>query len=469
MYEPFFGLTKRPFAAVPCPDQYYPAATIEAARQTLARCIRRAEGPAMVIGPAGTGKTLLCHCLAKELAAEFQVVLLAGQGLDTRRALLQAILYGLGQRYRGMDEGELRLALVDHLTSAEASPAAMVLLADEAHAMPLRLLDEIRVIGHVVHGNEARTRIVLAGGPLLEERLANPKLDSFSQRLAARCYLEAFNRGETETYIQTQLDNAGGCGGEVFPTDACQSVYQATDGVPRLVNHICDHVLLLALAAGKSVIRPEHVEEAWADLQQLPTPWNGEGKEAQSGGNVVEFGGLDDEPEAVGRPAAPSLTCDASHTAVTTALGAPARDPLSPEPAERIRQIETLISHLEEPGDFQPAGPTGPEVEMVIEDFGNPFGEPFEEEEMVVDRFPRSATRVATDEGPEMRDEGRGTRDEGRGMRDEGREMKDEGREMKDEGREMRDEEPATPMMPPRRKPKYGQLFARLRREAVSR
>ena len=86
MYEAFFGLTKRPFASVPCPDQYYAAATIEAARQTLARCIRRAEGPAMVIGPAGTGKTLLCRVLAEEFEGQFQVVVVTGQGLDTRRA-----------------------------------------------------------------------------------------------------------------------------------------------------------------------------------------------------------------------------------------------------------------------------------------------------------------------------------------------------------------------------------------------
>ncbi len=227
--------------------------------------------------------------------AEFHVVQVTGQGLGTRRALLQAILYGLGRRFRGMDEGELRLALVDYLTSTEASPAPMALLLDEAHALPLRVLDEIRVLGHVVHGGQSQVRTVLAGGPLLEERLASPKLESLSQALAARCYLEALNRQETEDYVRAQLDQSGRRGGDVFPTDTCQSIHQATDGVPRLINHLCDHVLLLAYAAGKAVVLPEHVEEAWADLQQLPTPWNGERKEAQSAGGVVEFGGLDDE------------------------------------------------------------------------------------------------------------------------------------------------------------------------------
>ena len=74
MYEAFFGLTKRPFASVPCADQYYPAGTVEAARQTLVRCIQRAEGPAMLVGPSGTGKTLLCQVLAERFKAQFEVV-----------------------------------------------------------------------------------------------------------------------------------------------------------------------------------------------------------------------------------------------------------------------------------------------------------------------------------------------------------------------------------------------------------
>ena len=373
-----------------------------------------------------------------------------------------------------MDEGELRLALVDHLTSAEVLPAGMVLLVDEAHALPLRLLDEIRVLGHVVHGGDARVRIVLAGGPLLEERLASPKLESLSQGLAARCYLEALNRCETEDYVHAQIDKAGGRGSELIPPDACQSVYQATDGVPRLVNHVCDHVLLLAYAAGRSVIRPEHVEEAWADLQQLPTPWNGEGKKQESAGNLVEFGGLDDEPEATGGPALPAPACDVPDTAGSDVDGAPSQTsevfetsevfPAGGTPARstlpRAGGANPADRDLDFPSgrgrDFQPTGPDGPEVEMVIEDFGNPFGEPFEEEEPVVDRYTG-------------RDEARETGDGGRGAGVEGSKAATSGRDLRDEGRGMRDEGPESPAMPERRQPRFGQLFARLRGEAASR
>ena len=116
MYETFFNLNQRPFGCVPRVDQYYPAASIEAARATLARCLERAEGVGLLVGPAGTGKTLLCQLLAEQFKGEFQVALLGSGRIATRRALLQAILYELGQPYRGMDEGELRLSLAEHLT-----------------------------------------------------------------------------------------------------------------------------------------------------------------------------------------------------------------------------------------------------------------------------------------------------------------------------------------------------------------
>ena len=108
---------------------------------------------------------------------------------------------------------------------------------------------------------------------------------------------------------------------------------------------------------------------------------------------------------------------------------------MSPEPAEQLQRIETLIGRLEEePRDFQPAGSPGPEVEVVIEDFGNPFGEPFQEEEIVVDRFaaamesrPCAREQDGEDDGGGRRNEGRRARDEGRGTRDEGWGARDDG------------------------------------------
>ncbi len=388
MYGTYFDLEQLPFASVPQVDQYFPGAAIEAARTTLARCIERGKGAGMVVGPSGTGKTLLCRVLAEQFRGSFRVAMLSSGRLSTRRALLQAILYELGRPYRQMDEGELRLALVEYLIAAEECPRGMVLLVDEAHSLPLSLLEEIRMLTNVTRDTEPAVRLVIAGGSVLEERFASPKLDSFSQRLVARCYLEAFNRTETQEYIHARIGSAGGDAGRVFPAEACQSVYQATGGVPRLINQVCDHALLLAYVGGRETLEPAQIEEAWADLQQLPTPWNGESADQSADSGVIEFGGLDeqstgpdaqpptDERSTDGESAAPSLRISPEIDQAELPGG---------EPSEQLEQIEEMLAEVEE--DFQPAGSIMPEVELVFDAPDDPFGEQFEHEEVVADRY----------------------------------------------------------------------------------
>jgi type II secretory pathway predicted ATPase ExeA len=376
MYNAHFGFTRRPFAAAPQVNQYFPATAIEAARQTLARCIERAEGAAVVVGPSGTGKTLLCQVLAAHFKDSLKVVLLPSGRLSTRRNLLQAILYELGQAYRGMDEGELRLALVDHLATSEDCAPGVVLLVDEAHSLPLRLFEEIRLLTDAVRQGQTQVRLVMAGGCALEERVAHPRLDSFSQRLVARCYLESLSRTETYDYIQAQVAATGAAAQKIFPAEACRAVYQATDGVPRLVNQVCDHALLLAYAAGRRQLDAAQVEEAWADLQQLPAPSSEESP--RDGGSVIEFGGLDDSSADGDQPAARKATLPPLRLLPET----DGSDALLDGSARRLQCIEQMLGSVEE--DFEPAGSIGPELELVFED---PFAEEFEKEEVVTDHY----------------------------------------------------------------------------------
>ncbi len=378
MYEANFGLDRRPFSSVPRTDQYYPATTIESSRQTLDRAVQRAEGVGLVVGPAGTGKTLLCQMLAEQFRESFQVAMLCCGRLSTQKALLQAILFGLKQPYRGMDEGELRLALVDYVTADEDCPNGIVLVVDEAHTLPLRLFEEIRLLTNLAKDNRPRIRLVMVGGPLLEERFANPKLESFSQRIVARCYLEPLTRAETQQYIQRQVSRAGAGDEPIFSTEACRAVHQATDGVPRLVNQLCDHAMLLAFSNGQSRINTGCVEEAWADLQQLPTPYAG-GHEADTGA-VIEFGGLDDEPsETTGPDSTDSCEDDADPSVLALRVA-----PLTED--RPVKPVDGAEDNSDE--DFQPAGSIGPELELVFDDGRDPFGEPFEEEEVVSDGHP---------------------------------------------------------------------------------
>jgi len=387
MYEAHFGLNRRPFPPAPDPHYYFPAGAIEAARGNLLRCLQRGEGTGLVIGRSGTGKTLLCQVLGEQLRSELAVVHLCSGRLGSRSALYQAILHGQQRSYRGMDEGELRLALVDYLTSGDDPPKGLVLLVDEAHTLPLRLLDEIRMLTNLVCSGQPRVRVLLAGDPVLEERLASPKLESFSQRLVVRCYLESFRRAETEQYVRAQIDAAGGAAARLFPAEAATAVHQATEGVPRLVNQLCDHALVLACADGDSSVDVARVETAWADLQQLPAPWSPEAPEG-TGPSVIEFGGLEEESPA---------RDDLGSTAPADAAWLSAEEDSNIQVARLERAVSALANHPagdSEEGYFRPAGVIGPEADLSFEDLRGPLAEPFAEEEEIVQPY-RAAAATA--------------------------------------------------------------------------
>jgi type II secretory pathway predicted ATPase ExeA len=385
MYEMAFGFHLRPFAAPPTVALYFPAANMEKSRTALARCIDHDGGPGLIVGPAGVGKSLLCLMLAEQFKGRFRVVILASARLCTRRALLQNILFELGLPYRDMEEGELRLSLIDFLANDERAAQGMLLIVDEAHCLPTRLLEEIRMITNLVRDGRPRVRLILAGSARLEERFASPKLESFNQRVAVRSYLEALNREETRAFVASQLAAAGRSANEVFTSLALDAIYDATGGVPRMINQVCDHALILSAVDGQELIDAAGIQEAWSDLQQLPAPWHMESKPTE---NVVEFGRLD-APES-SRPLA---------AAKPGGVAWP-----TPDPLEQLSQIEESVAaageglenwnstfstnnEREDEDHFQPAGVIGPEVELVFHGPHAPFEEAFLEEEIVIDRY----------------------------------------------------------------------------------
>lgn len=414
MYEEFFALRQRPFTPAPQVSRYFPAETIELARGTVARCLDRSEGVALVVGPSGTGKTLLCQMLRARLDADSSVVMLCCGRLTSLESLYQTILFQLGRPYRGMSENELRLDLVNYLTDVAIGEQRLILLIDEAHTLSLKLLDEIRMLTNAAsHLGEPHVRVLLSGSPLLEERFTHPKLEPFSQRITTRCYLESFRQEETRQYIHAQIDAVGGDGTKLFTTKATKAVFQATDGNPRLINQLCDHALLFGAQEGKTRIDEREVEIAWADLQQLPTPWNDEPVDSAS---VIEFGTLDDAPCGASISSS-SKSKTISHKNTTTddlladltvsssepsEVGFPEEDfskedcleeqlpepTVSLDPQEVEETIETILADLLQ--DPQPE-PEKEKIEIIsvaskpsLDSAGNPFSEEFESEEEVV-------------------------------------------------------------------------------------
>jgi len=381
MYESHFLLSQRPFTPAPAVDAFIPLGSTEEARLKLIRCIERSEGPGLVIGPAGTGKSLVSQLLAAHFRGKLQVAYLSGARLGTRRALLQNILFELKLPYRDLDEGELRLSLIDHLEPRAGGPEGLLLIIDEAHCLPLRLIEELRLLTNVVSHGQTRVRLVLAGGMALEERLSNPKLESFHQRIAARCYLQPLNREETLQYVQQQIRRCGGSAESLFTADAQAAIHTASDGIPRLINQLCDHGLMLAALGGKRQLDAAGIDEAWADLQQLPLPLAdepigvGSGNGRSSG--IVEFGPLGDLPPVVAGTIGPDMASAAvaNLESISQALHSLDGGPSPSGPA--------IVTH----DDFSPAALAGTEVELRFHAGHDPFGGNWEDEEVVIDRY----------------------------------------------------------------------------------
>jgi type II secretory pathway predicted ATPase ExeA len=379
--------TDRPFLSHPQLAKYFPAASIEDARRRLGRSIERGEGPGVVVGAAGTGKSMLLQVLAAQYHERFDVVLLACAQMHTRRGLLQAIHFELGLDHQQRDEGELRLSLLDHLLSAESSAHALLLLVDEAQALPTQLIEEIRILSNLARNGSPRVRVVLAGLPSLEEKLASPELESFSQRLAARCSLAPFARAETNEYVQAQVAICGAEPKQVFAADAWDVLFDITDGVPRLVNQLCDRAMLLADERKAAIVSGSIIQNAWADLQQLPSSFDTAREIEPQRSNapvVVEFGTLSSD-----------IRCETDQDATYKGPAC-----YSKAPDEALRFEAAITSAKSKIDDHQASPPAAEQrfweppaskhrprtLDDCVPVAVDPFADQFEEEEVVLDR-----------------------------------------------------------------------------------
>jgi type II secretory pathway predicted ATPase ExeA len=352
--------------ASPRTQFYHAAAEMDGAVKGVERCIRRAEGVALVVGPPGTGKSLLLLKLAEQVRDDFDVALLTGASICTRRALWQSILAAIGEPYRGIDEADLRIGVVERIRGLAAAGSGLVILVDEAHTLPTRLIEELRLLTNVPTPLPA-VHIVLAGGLRLEELLGTPRMASLAQRIAVRGYLEPLDHAETLAYLQTQVTAAGLEWERLFAAGCDDAVYRVTEGVPRLINQVCDQALVL-VAESDRLVTPADIAAAWGEIQRLPVPAGlepgrraGESTARTAAGfdaagctglggelagddlEVIEFGAGDDRGCGAGR-----------------------RQPAAGELAD-------------------PWG--GPDVELVFDAGGDPFEEFFADEEQVVERY----------------------------------------------------------------------------------
>jgi len=388
--------SSRPFLATPRVDFYHPARGIDAAVHGLDRLVRRSEGIGLVVGPPGTGKSLLLAKVAESVGDDFAVALLSGARICTRRALWQSILAAIGEPYRGIDEGELRIGVVERIRGLAATGSGLVVLVDEGHTLPTRLIEELRQLTNIPTPMPA-VHIVLAGTAELEEILGSPKMESLAQRIGARHYLEPLDHAETVAYVRTQMRMAGLDWDTAFEPGCDDAVFSATDGVPRLINQLCDNALVAGAEAGRARVTPAGIAAAWSEIQRLPPP------AALAAGAMERNPG---ESEAAAVPEGIETADEFGSAFMLDGADAFGSDAGVVEfgsfADDAVLETDAVASSVSRhSGDLDVGGPAargdaaapvgdpwqGPEVELVFDAAVDPFEEYFEQEERVMERY----------------------------------------------------------------------------------
>jgi general secretion pathway protein A len=277
MYATLFGLKQDPFAMTPDPGFLLMTSRQREALAGLVYAILARKGFAALIGEAGTGKTTLLNKLMTTLAekrALFSVVL---NPTLTPQEFLECALTDFGIRDLPQSKTQRLLALDRLLLEADKKGSSCVLIVDEAHKLSSEVLEEIRLLSNFERPEGKLLQIILAGQPALGDVLDRYELQQLKQRVAVRLRIGRLTAAELQGYVAHRWKSAGGSQ-HPFSESALERLALYSEGIPRVVNAVCDNALMLAVAEGMVHVTEQHIQEAAHDLALIPAPANGNGK-----------------------------------------------------------------------------------------------------------------------------------------------------------------------------------------------
>jgi len=267
MYNAFFGLKESPFNLTPDPAFLYRSRQHEEALANLIYGVQSRKGFIVLTGEVGTGKTTMLECLRDFLAARhIDFAFLFNSRLNVEQ-FFELIAYDLDLRCGRRSKTEVLIALNQLLIENTNDGRTTALIIDEAHNLEWDVLEEVRLLGNLENRRGKLLQIVMAGQPELDRKLDAPSLRQLKQRIALRCTLRPFELEETIEYVNTRLARAGMSPQTVFPPELLQEIHLRSQGIPRLINAICDNLLLTAFALESRVATLEMLEEVSEDMR----------------------------------------------------------------------------------------------------------------------------------------------------------------------------------------------------------
>jgi general secretion pathway protein A len=266
VYLDYFGLTEPPFSITPNPRFLYFSAKHREALNHMLYGIRERKGFVQITGEVGAGKSTLCRALLEELGNNYSTALILNPMLDADQ-LMRAIAIEFGLDARGLDRLDALELINLFLLQQVEENRECVLIIDEAQDLTNELLEQVRLLSNLETNDRKLLQIVLMGQPELRDRLNDPTLRQLRQRITVRYHLSPLTRSELGNYVRHRLTVSGAKEPPDFTGPALWRIFCYSQGIPRLVNAVCDKSLLAGFVRQRVRIDYQIVGRAIRELE----------------------------------------------------------------------------------------------------------------------------------------------------------------------------------------------------------
>lgn len=269
MYLEHFGLNEQPFKITPVTEFFFSGANRKEILEALIYSISEVEGIIKVSGEVGSGKTMLCRMLLEQLPKHIEPIYLANPSLS-REEMLYAIADALDLNVEHERIGVMMQNIQNKLEAKARDGKRVVVLVDEAHAMPIDTLEELRLLYNLQVGSFKLLQIVLFGQPELNSKLDQPNMRQLKDRIVHNFHMQPLSRDILENYLMFRMRKAGYHGPNIFSPGAIKLIADASVGLMRRANVLADKSLLAAFVEDTHSIEAKHVQAAMRDSELSP-------------------------------------------------------------------------------------------------------------------------------------------------------------------------------------------------------
>lgn len=264
MYRDYFGLSSSPFSIAPDPNFLYLTEKHLEALAHLEYSTAQKGGFVLLTGEIGTGKTTLCRHFLKTVPEQYQTAFVFNPKISSEELLATICDEFAIARPDGNASVKQLTDLINHrLLAIHAAGRNALLVIDEAQNLSLEVLEQVRLLTNLETTEDKLLQVVLIGQPQLRTLLRRDELRQLAQRIVARYHLEPLSAQETQRYIRHRLHTAGCASADaLFPAATLRAIYRMTQGIPRLINVLCDRALLGAYVENSRVVNRRIVGQA---------------------------------------------------------------------------------------------------------------------------------------------------------------------------------------------------------------